>query len=64
MAENTESGTGLKAILKDYGNYQFKGNFILLYDNAFLADKDFMQTCVTHGVKIQLDLFTPIPNTK
>lgn len=61
MAENTEPPAGLKAVLKDYGNYQVKGNFILLYDNAFLADKNFMQTCQTHGIKIQLDLFTKIP---
>lgn len=54
----------LKEILKSWGNYQAKGNFIMLYDNEFLRDPAFLQLCKDHEIKIQLDLFTPIPNDK
>ena len=54
----------LKDLLKDGGRYDYKANCIAIFDNDFLTDKNFMQVCQAHNIKIQLDLFTPIPNIK
>lgn len=62
---NTEDPKkNLKDLLKDWGRYDYKMNCIAIFDNAFLADLKFMQVCQAHGIKIQLDLFTPIPSMK
>lgn len=59
MAELT-----LKQILKPWGAYTSKGNVVALYDNDHLRDPQFLEICKKHAVKIQLDLFTDIPNDK
>lgn len=57
-----EVKTDLKAIFKQWGNYQAKGNVVLLYDNAHFKDSKFLQLCKDHQIRILPDLFTPIPD--
>lgn len=64
MEQSTEVKTNLKEIFKEWGNYQMKGNTVLLYDNAFFRDPKFLQLCKDHQIRILPDLFTPIPDDK
>lgn len=56
--------TTLKKSLNRWGNYHSKGNVVMLYDNAYLKDKEFLELCRDHKIRIQLDLFTPLPDDK
>lgn len=61
MAELEES-INLKELLKPWGRYISKGPTILLYDNVHLKDKQFLELCKQHQIRILPDLFTPIPD--
>jgi len=63
MAELTTE-VNLKQVLKSWGNYTAKNKSIILYDNAFFKDKQFLELCKLHQVRILPDLFTPIPDDK
>lgn len=63
MTELTAEVT-LKQILRPWGNYTAKGQTVLLYDNVHFKDKQFLELCKKHQVRILPDLFTPIPDDK
>lgn len=63
MAELTVE-VNLKQILRPWGNYIAKGQTVLLYDNAYLKDKQFLELCKKHQVRILPDLFSNIPDDK
>ena len=61
MAKLTAELT-LKNVFKGWGNYAADGKTVLLYDNKHFKDKQFLELCKKHQIRILPDLFTEIPS--